>query len=72
MRKVAEELASGAREGLAMTKQLLWATVDSSFSRPAGPEAETIARLVDGPEAHESVDLFLSKRAPRFRMAPAT
>ena len=64
---LAEQLARGPAEGLAITKSALDREAAMDLRTALAFEAETQASLMTQADFHEAYDAFVAKRAPRFR-----
>jgi 2-(1,2-epoxy-1,2-dihydrophenyl)acetyl-CoA isomerase len=64
---VVSMLANGASDALANAKRLMFESEARTMPEQMGHEADTIARLIVGPDGVEGVDAFLGKRRPSFR-----
>jgi enoyl-CoA hydratase/carnithine racemase len=63
---LAETLARGPAEALAVTKQALNLEASMDLESALAHEAEVQARLMERPDHREAYEAFRSKRAPRF------
>jgi len=63
---VVEQLLGGSAPSLAANKHLVRAAAEAAPEAAGRREAESISRLVAGPDGREGVAAFLEKRAPKF------
>lgn len=59
-------LSNGASEAFANAKRLMFESSSRTMADQLDQEAETIARLIVGPDGVEGVDAFLAKRQPSY------
>jgi enoyl-CoA hydratase/carnithine racemase len=65
--ELAERLAKGPPDALAVTKQALEAEWSMSLDQALAYESEAQARLMEHPNFREAYEAFRSKRDPKFR-----
>ena len=67
--ELAEKLANGPKDALALTRRIGWAALEKSFADQLALERQEQAKAGRGAEFREGVRAFLEKRKPRFSEA---